>query len=77
MPLMADKYLKASKNEDIKFLGDKMNENKWKGILVVLAYSLLPSYHSFLRWGISKNKATLYHCSFLSRNLLVILSPYI
>jgi hypothetical protein len=27
---MADKYLKASKNEDIKFLGDKMNENKWK-----------------------------------------------
>ena len=41
-PLMANKYLKASRNEDIKFLGDKMNDNKWKGFLVVLSYSLLP-----------------------------------
>ena len=57
-PLMADKYLKASKNEDIKFLGDKMNENKWKGILVVLAYSLLPlpTTPLFLGGGISKIK---------------------
>tara|TARA_R110002111_G_scaffold40775_11_gene76078 strand:- start:383 stop:976 length:594 start_codon:yes stop_codon:yes gene_type:complete len=57
-PLMADKYLKESKNEDIKFLGDKMNENKWKGILVVLAYSLLPlpTTPLFLGGGISKIK---------------------
>jgi len=57
-PLMADKYLKASKNEDIKFLGDKMNQNKWKGILVVLAYSLLPlpTTPLFLGGGISKIK---------------------
>ena len=55
-PLMANKYLKASKNEDIKFLGDKMNENKWKGVLVVLAYSLLPlpTTPLFLGAGISK-----------------------
>lgn len=57
-PLMAERYLKASKNEDIKFLGDKMNENKWKGILVVLAYSLLPlpTTPLFLGGGISKIK---------------------
>jgi membrane protein YqaA with SNARE-associated domain len=57
-PLIANKYLKASKNEDIKFLGDKMNENKWKGILVVLAYSLLPlpTTPLFLGGGISKIK---------------------
>jgi membrane protein YqaA with SNARE-associated domain len=57
-PLMADKYLKVSKNEDIKFLGDKMNQNKWKGILVVLAYSLLPlpTTPLFLGGGISKIK---------------------
>ena len=57
-PLMANKYLKASKNEDIKFIGDKMNQNKWKGILVVLAYSLLPlpTTPLFLGGGISKIK---------------------
>ncbi|TDE04624.1 hypothetical protein [Flavobacterium hiemivividum] len=57
-PLLANKYLKASKNEDIKFLGDKMNENKWKGVLVVLAYSLLPlpTTPLFLGAGISKIK---------------------
>ena len=57
-PLLANKYLKASRNEDIKFLGDKMNENKWKGVLVVLAYSLLPlpTTPLFLGAGISKIK---------------------
>ena len=57
-PLIANKYLKTSKNEDIKFLGDKMNENKWKGVLVVLAYSLLPlpTTPLFLGAGISKIK---------------------
>lgn len=41
-PLMAKKYLKFSKNEDIQFLGDKMKENKWKGQIVIPAYSLPP-----------------------------------
>jgi membrane protein YqaA with SNARE-associated domain len=56
--LMANKFLKTSKNEDIKFLGDKMNENKWKGISVVLAYSLLPlpTTPLFLGAGISQIK---------------------
>jgi hypothetical protein len=31
-----------------------MNENKWKGILVVLAYSLLPLPTTFLGGGFQK-----------------------
>ncbi len=58
-PLIADKYLKVSKNQDIQFLGDKMKENKWKGQMVILAYSLLPlpTTPLFLAAGISKLRA--------------------
>lgn len=58
-PLIGEKYLKVSKNEDIKFLGEKMKENKWKGQMVILAYSLLPlpTTPLFLGAGISKLKA--------------------
>ena len=58
-PLVAEKYLKTSKNKDFQFLGEKMNESKWKGVLVVLAYSLLPlpTTPLFLGAGISKIKA--------------------
>ena len=58
-PLIANKYLKVSKNEDIQFLGEKMKENKWKGQMIILAYSLLPlpTTPLFLGAGISKLKA--------------------
>lgn len=58
-PMLSKKYLKDSKNKDIEFLGEKMNENKWKGQMVVLAYSLLPlpTTPLFLGAGISKIKA--------------------
>ena len=57
-PLIAGKYLTSSKNKDIQFLGDKINENKWKGQLFILAYSLLPlpTTPLFLGAGISKLK---------------------
>lgn len=57
-PKIADKYLKSSKNKDIQFLGDKMKDNKWKGQLFILAYSLLPlpTTPLFLGAGISKLK---------------------
>ena len=59
-PLIANKYFKASKNEDVQFLGKKMKENKWKGQLVVLAYSLLPlpTTPLFLAAGMSRIKAS-------------------
>lgn len=55
-PLIAEKYLKTSKSEDIQYLGEKMNTNKWKGQLFILAYSLLPlpTTPLFLAAGISK-----------------------
>ena len=58
-PLLAKMYLKESKNNDIQFLGDKMRENKWRGIMIILAYSLLPlpTTPLFLGAGISKIKA--------------------
>ena len=57
-PFLAKKYLKVAKNNDIQFLGEKMNENKWKGQMVILAYSLLPlpTTPLFLGAGISKLK---------------------
>ena len=57
-PLISNKYLNPSKNRDIQFLGEKMNENKWKGQLFILAYSLLPlpTTPLFLGAGISKLK---------------------
>ncbi len=58
-PLIAKKYLKVAKNEDIEFLGGKMKENVWKGQMVILAYSLLPlpTTPLFLGAAISKIKA--------------------
>ena len=58
-PLLSKKYIKAEKNKDIQFLGQKMQENVWKGQLVILAYSLLPlpTTPLFLAAGISKMKA--------------------
>jgi membrane protein YqaA with SNARE-associated domain len=58
-PVLAVKYLNTSKNNDIQLLGDKMQENKWKGQMIVLAYSLLPlpTTPLFLAAGISRLKA--------------------
>ncbi|PZX61189.1 membrane protein DedA with SNARE-associated domain [Algoriphagus ratkowskyi] len=55
-PVLAVRYLKESKNNDIQILGDKMKKNKWTGQLIVLSYSLLPlpTTPLFLGAGISK-----------------------
>jgi len=59
VPLITNKYIKKSKNEDVQFLGTKMKENKWKGQIIVLAYSLLPlpTTPLFLAAGMSKLNA--------------------
>src|SRR5215472_9130635 len=58
-PLITDKYFKVSKNEDVQFLGGKMKENKWKGQIVILGYSLLPlpTTPLFLAAGMAKLNA--------------------
>src|SRR6478609_9807095 len=59
IPLLTNKYIKESKNEDVQFLGTKMKENKWKGQIIVLAYSLLPlpTTPLFLAAGMAKLNA--------------------
>ncbi|MEO5571533.1 MAG: hypothetical protein ABIT08_10665 [Bacteroidia bacterium] len=42
IPGLSDKYFKVSKNNDVRFLGEKMKEKKWTGQIVIIAYSLLP-----------------------------------
>lgn len=42
VPLLAGRFLKKSKNEDVQFLGRKMKEKGWRGQAVIVAYSLLP-----------------------------------
>ena len=58
-PSISNKYIKKSKNDDFQFLGTKMKENKWKGQIIVLAYSLLPlpTTPLFLAAGITKLNA--------------------
>ncbi len=58
-PLISNKYIKKSKNEDVQFLATKMKENIWKGQLIVLVYSLLPlpTTPLFLAAGMSKLNA--------------------
>ena len=58
-PSISNKYVKKSKNDDVQFLGTKMKENKWKGQIIVLAYSLLPlpTTPLFLAAGMSKLNA--------------------
>ena len=42
IPLLAGRFFKKSKNEDVQFLGKKMKEKGWRGQAVIIAYSLLP-----------------------------------
>jgi len=42
IPLLAGRFFKRSKNEDVQFLGQKMKEKGWRGQIVIIAYSLLP-----------------------------------
>src|SRR5450756_1111904 len=41
IPLLAGRFFKRSKNEDVQFLGQKMKEKGWRGQIVIIAYSLL------------------------------------
>lgn len=58
IPFIAGKIFKASKNEDVQFLGDKMKEKGWKSQMAIIAYSLLPlpTTPLFLAGGMAKIK---------------------
>ena len=42
VPKVSGNLFNPKKNEDVQFLGKTLKENKWKGQLTVLLYSLLP-----------------------------------
>jgi membrane protein DedA with SNARE-associated domain len=58
IPRISDRYFKVAKNEDIKFLGEKMRSKGWKSQLAILAYSLLPlpTTPLFVAGGIARLK---------------------
>ena len=39
---VSDKIFNHEKNEDVIYLGNKMKAERWKGKMVILAYSLMP-----------------------------------
>jgi membrane protein YqaA with SNARE-associated domain len=58
VPKLSGRFFTVAKNEDIQFLGKKMKEKRWKGQLVIVAYSLLPlpTTPLFLAAGMAKIK---------------------
>jgi membrane protein YqaA with SNARE-associated domain len=42
IPYLSGKIFKQSKNEEVRFLGNKLKEKGWKSHLVIFLYSLMP-----------------------------------
>jgi len=40
--LLSNRFIKAQKNEDLQFIGEKLANNSWKVQLFVLLYTLMP-----------------------------------
>jgi len=58
IPKISGRIFKASKNQDVEFLGRKMKEKGWKSQIIILAYTLLPlpSTPLFVAGGMAKIK---------------------
>ena len=56
IPSIAERILEKDKNEDVRFLGEKIKNRGWKGQLFILLYTLmpLPSTPLFVAGGIAK-----------------------
>jgi membrane protein DedA with SNARE-associated domain len=59
IPKVSGKLFKPSKNEDVQYLGRKMNADGWKGQAFILVYSLmpLPTTPLFIAGGMARLKA--------------------
>ena len=60
MPRLSTRFIKAQKNADLQFIGQKLASNNWKIHLFVLAYTLvpLPSTPLFTAAGVAKIRPT-------------------
>lgn len=58
IPKIADRVFNKAKNEDVRFLGNKLKNEFWKGQFFILFYTLmpLPSTPLFIAGGIAKMK---------------------
>jgi membrane protein DedA with SNARE-associated domain len=58
IPVVSDHIFKPAKNDDIRFLGNKLKTKGWKSQLFILLYTLmpLPSTPLFIAGGIAKMK---------------------
>lgn len=58
IPKLSGKIFKGTKNEDAQYLGKRMKEKGWKGMIMVLIYSLmpLPTTPLFIAGGMAKLK---------------------
>lgn len=58
IPHVSGRIFKKGKNEDVQFLGKRLNEKNWKSHSIVLVYSLmpLPTTPLFLAAGMAKMK---------------------
>ena len=58
IPTVADRIFRKDKNDDIRFLGNKLKTRGWKGQLFILFYTLmpLPSTPLFVAGGIARMK---------------------
>lgn len=64
---VADRVFQKDKNDDIRYLGEKIKRKGWKGQLFILVYTLmpLPSTPLFVAGGIAKMKPYLIIPAFL------------
>lgn len=42
VPYLSHKFIKHEKNEDVRFIGSRLNHNKWKTRAFVVLYTLMP-----------------------------------
>jgi membrane protein YqaA with SNARE-associated domain len=58
IPYVSSKLFRKAKNDDVHFLGSRMKQKGWKGLALILIYSLmpLPTTPLFIAGGMAKMK---------------------
>jgi len=80
----SDHYLKSQKNDDLRFIGNKLANNGWKIQLFVLCYTLmpLPSTPLFTAAGVARMRTltlipSFFVGKFLSDSIMVVTGDYV
>ena len=83
IPKIAGKIFNPAKNEDVQYLGKKLNQKGWKSQLAIFTYSLLPlpTTPLFIAGGMAKMKPILiipafFVGKFISDSVAVLMGKY-